>query len=133
MEGETRTETTPRFGQQSQTDFIVLLKEAVNKLNPKIKFDKTEHHPKLNNSKNEKSSNSNKNLNLEKPPHINRELAIGRWFCDYPDKRLALRNDYDQDHSNKFLQEKEKAFEKLNLCDDLLLNKCPSNSNLKKH
>ena len=133
MEGEIVSETTPRFGQPSQKDFFILLKEVVNKQNPKIKSDKTEHHSKLNNSKNEKYSNSNENLNLEKPPHINKELAIERWFCDYPDKRLVLRNDYDQDHSNKFLREKEKAFEKLNLCDDLLLDKCPSNSSLKKY
>ena len=127
MEG--KQEITPRFGQSSQTDFLSLLKDELNKQNPNIKLDKIKYHSSLNNSKIAKNSNLRENLNLEKSSHNKRELAIERWFCDYPDKRLELRNDYDQENSKNFLQEKEKAFEKLNFYDDLLPNNDSSDSN----
>ena len=118
MEGVLKLKPTPRFGQPSQTDFSTLLKEEIQKHNSNIKSDKIDHS-KLDDPKFEKNLNLHEKLNSSKSANINREL-IERWFCDYPDKRLVLRNDYDQEHSKKFLQEKEKAFEKLDLCDDLL-------------
>ena len=119
---------TPRFGQPSEADFYTLLKEVKAKPNPVKKLNKKEHHSKFNISKNEKSINSHEKLNLENPPHINKEL-IQRWFCDYSDKKFELRNDYDYEHSKKFLQEKEKAFEKIDFCDDSLLKNHPNHSN----
>ena len=129
MEDEAKTKTTPRFGLSAQTDFFTLLKKVVKTENPNIILDETKHHSKLNNSKNEKKSNSIKKFSLTKSPQMNKELAIERWFCDYPNKRLILRNDYDQDHSQKFLLEKEIAFEKLNFCDSLLMNNNSRKSN----
>ena len=130
MEDQVKPETTPRFGQSSQNEFLTLLKNELQKQKPNIKY-KIEYNSSLNNSKIAKNSNLHENLNLKKSSNNKKELAIGRWFCDYPEKRLELRNDYDQEHSNKFLQEKEKAFEKLDLCDDLLLNNNSCNSNCK--
>ena len=128
MEDQVKPETTPRFGQSSQTDFLTLLKNELQKENPNIKY-KIEYNSSLNNSKITKNSNLHENLSLKKSSYNKKELAIERWFCDYPDKRLELRNDYDQDHSKKFLQEKEKAFEKLDFCDDLLPNNESNDSN----
>ena len=129
MEDRVKQKTTPRFGQSSQTDFLALLKDELNKQNPNIKLVKIKYHSSLNNSKITRNSDLLENLTLKKSPHIERELAIERWFCDYPDKRLELRNDYDQENSKNFLQKKEKAFEKLNFYDDLLTNSDSSDSN----
>ena len=128
MEIEIKPKATPKFGQSTKIDFCTLLKKVVKKEKPNIKLDKREHRPNVN-TKKEKNLNSNEKLNLVNSSHIKKELAIERWFCDYPNKRLMLRNDYDQDHSIKFLLEKEIAFEKLNFYDDLLLNNDSSDSN----
>ena len=129
MEDEIKPKATPRFGQSSQTDFLSLLKDELNKQNPNIKLDTRENLSKLDKPKNEKNFNSQGKLNLPNSSKINRGLAIERWFCDYPNKRLELRNDYDQENSKNFLKEKEKAFEKLNFYDDLLMNNDSSDSN----
>ena len=138
MEDEQRIKDTPRFGEENKTDFFSLLKQTIknqkthkNKIQKKSK-NKEEGHSKLDDSKqnkNEKNNNSKEKNDLPKSPHINKDLAIERWFCDFPKKRLILRNDFDHEHSEIFLQEKEKAFEKLNFNDDLLLNDDQSNSN----
>ena len=128
MEDQVIPETTPRFGLPKKTDFLKLLKKELKKQKQNRKYKKGSNSS-LNNSKITKNSNLDENLNLKKTSHDERELAIERWFCDYPDKRFKLRNDYDQDHSKKFLQEKEKAFEKLDFCDDLLPNNDSNDSN----
>ena len=127
MEVLLKLKPTPRFGQPNQPDFSTLLKEEIQKYNSNIKLDKKDHSI-LDDQKFEKILNLHEKFNSKKSKNISKEL-IERWFCDYPNKRLVLRNDYDQENSNKFLQEKEKAFEKLDLCDDLLLNNDSSNSN----
>ena len=129
MQDEEKIKCTPRFGQPSQTDFSVLLKESVKKSNKNAKLQKKEKCSKFNISKNEQKQNLNEKHSSEKLTHINKELAIQRWFCDYPNKRFTLRNDYDYENSKKFLLEKEIAFEKLDFCDDLLLKNQPNNSN----
>ena len=129
MEDEIKPKATPRFGQSSQTDFFTLLQKAINVQNSNIKLDTRENLSKLDKPKNEKNFNSQGKLNLPNSSKINRGLAIERWFCDYPNKRLELRNDYDQDNSIKFLEEKEKAFEKLTFYDEFLFNNDSRNSN----
>ena len=137
MEGEFKPKVTPRFGQTSKTDFYTLLKETLKKRKQKKNKSKSKRKNKqkkiqyseLNTQKDIKNSNSHKELDLINQPQIKRELAIERWFCDYPKKKFELRNDFDQDHSKIFLQEKEKAFEKLNFNDDLLLSNTTSKSN----
>ena len=135
MEGEFKPKVTPRFGQTYKTDFYTLLKETLKKRKQKKSKSKNKNKNKktqyseLDTPKDKKSSNSHNELDLIKQPQIKRELAIERWFCDYPKKKFELRNDFDQDHSKIFLQEKEKAFEKLNFNDDLLLSNTSSKSN----
>ena len=135
MEDKQKVKDTPRFGEENKTDFFSLLKQTIknqkkNKNKNKSK-NKEEQHSKINSKQDkiEKNTNSKEKSDLPKSLHINKDLAIERWFCDFPKKRLVLRNDFDHDHSKIFLQEKEKAFEKLYFNDDLLLDDDQSNSN----
>ena len=108
---------TPRFGakiKDKKVNFGKLLKKTIKRYNKSLNI-------KNNKSKNEpivsKGMHKKRSLKL---PFVKIHSQEKDNFSNFLQKKFELRNDFDESHTQEFLNEKEIVFEKLILNDKII-------------
>ena len=115
---------TPRFGTKKEDEkinFCKLLKKCIKK------------HSKSLNTKNKKFENETfpyKGINKKRSLHlplvkiniscVRKDSQDKNKFSNFLKKKFYLRNDFDENHTQEFLNDKEIAFEEVILSDEII-------------
>ena len=107
---------TPRFGTKindEKINFCKLLKKSIKKCSKslKIKNEKLENEPIVS-----KGIDKKRSLDL---PYVRIHSEDKNNFSILLKKKFQLRNDFDENHTQEFLNDKEIAFEEVILSDEI--------------
>ena len=115
MENEKNIITTPRFGIHNDKIKINDDKNIKQLLKLENNYKSSET------KKREKSKSKNKSPKKEKKEKVSKIKDLSsKEFCEeFLKKKFKLRNDFDHDHTEIFLLDKENAMENIELTDEI--------------